>query len=357
MAKDYYKILGVEKSSSKEEIKAAYRKLAKKYHPDLNKSPDASDKFKEINEAAAILGDEKKRESYDHYGTTAEGFSAGEGGFGFTDFGNAGDFGFDFGEIFDRFFGGGFTNETKGADLRHDIEITLEEVNDGAKKTIVIPRTESCEKCNGTGAESSGDVKKCPDCNGTGALRRIQRIAFGTFTTTTVCPKCSGKGSVISNPCRECRGCGNNVRNRHIEVSIPAGVDDSSRLRLRGQGNSGRVHGDLYVFIHVLAHKLFERDGNDLNIEIPISFTQAALGAEIDVPTLKGKAALKIPHGTQPGTVFAMRGKGLPDVRTGHRGDQNVAVKVIIPERLSKKQKQLLEQLAKEEGKGFLNLF
>ncbi len=360
MPKDYYKILGVEKNATKEEIKKAYRKLAKKYHPDLNKSPDATEKFKEINEAAATLGDDKKREMHDRFGTTSEGFSAGEGGFGFTDSSGFSEFGFDFDDVFDRFFGGGARQETRtrGADIRQDIDITLEEAAEGTAKNMTIPRTENCEKCRGTGAESKDSIKKCPECNGAGYIKRMQTIAFGTFTTTAACGKCRGKGTHITSHCKACGGKGAVVRNRQIEVKLPAGVEDESKLRISGEGNSGDVPGNLYVFIHVLPHKIFERVGNDLRIQVPITFTQAALGTELEVPTLKGKAVLTIPSGTQPGTVFRMKGKGLPDLRTGHYGDQKIKVTVKVPEKLSKKQKELLQQLEKELlQKSFLHDF
>ncbi|MBI3034149.1 molecular chaperone DnaJ [Candidatus Woesearchaeota archaeon] len=355
MPKDYYEILGVSRNATREEIRKAYKTLAKKYHPDLNKSPEATEKFKEINEAASVLGDEKKREMYERHGTTAEGFNAGEGGFGFTDFTGA-DFGFEFGDIFDRFFGTEFRGDARkrGADLRHDVELTLEEVHSGTARKINVPRTERCEKCHGTGAETKSDIKKCPDCNGTGFIRRTQRIAFGTFTSTAPCGKCSGRGTVITSSCRECRGRGLIARNREIEVKIPAGITDGSRLRVQGGGDAGDIPGNLYIFIHIKPHITFERDGADLLIEVPISYTLAALGGEIEIPTLNGKATLTIQAGTQPDTVFRMKGKGLPDMETGHTGDQKVKVMVKIPAKLTKRQRELLEQLAKEDKKGFL---
>ncbi len=358
MAKDYYQILGVDRKATKEEIKKAYKNLAKKYHPDLNKEHDATEKFKEINEAAAVLGDEKKREMYDQYGTTAQGYSPGEGGFGFSDYSGFSEFGFDFGDIFDRFFGGGMRGEesSRGSDIRYDIDLTLEEIATGVVKNITIPRTETCPKCKGSGAESQSDIKKCAECNGTGYLRRTQRIAFGTFTTTQVCPKCRGKGNIIAKSCRECNARGSVVRNRQIEVRIPAGVEDGNRLRIAGQGNAGDVPGNLYIFVHVLPHKIFERSGNNLRIVLPITFAQAALGADITVPTLSGKdAVLKVHAGTQPGTVFNMRGKGLPEIETGHLGDEKVKVTIAVPKKLSRKQKELLEQFEKEDKKGFFD--
>ncbi len=356
MAKDYYQVLGVDRKASKEEIKKAYKTLAKKFHPDLNKDSDATEKFKEINEAAAVLGDDKKREMYDQYGTTAQGYSPGEGGFGFTDYSGFSEFGFDFGDIFDRFFGGGMREEGKarGADIRYDMDLTLEEVARGVVKNITVPRTETCPKCSGTGAESDADLKRCHECNGTGYLRRMQRIAFGTFTTTQACSRCRGKGRIITKNCRECNGRGSIVRNRQIEVRIPAGVEDGTRLRIAHEGNAGEIPGNLYIFIHVAPHKLFERAGNNLRIHIPISFPLAAMGGEITVPTLSGKdALLKIPPGTQPGTIFNMKGKGLPDIETGHVGDEKVKITIAVPKKISKKQKELLQQFEKEEKPGF----
>ncbi|MBI3051111.1 molecular chaperone DnaJ [Candidatus Woesearchaeota archaeon] len=345
MAKDYYRILGVDKNATKDDIKKAYRALAKKYHPDLNKSPGAAEKFKELSEAAAVLSDDKKRAAYDRFGTAAEGYAAGEGGFGFTDF-SGGDFGFDFGDVFDQFFGS--PRERARHDIRHDVEVTLEEVDSGAARNIKVERTEQCPKCAGSGAETKSDVKKCEDCNGTGFHRRTQRIAFGTFTTTTTCGKCRGRGTVVANPCKECRGAGTVKASKDIEVRIPAGIEDGSRLRL------AHTTGNLYILVHVLPHKVFERAGTDLRIEVPVTFPQAALGADIEVPTLAGQTAvLTIPAGTQPGTIFRMRGKGLPDLETGRKGDQKVKVKVIVPTHLSKRQRELLRELEKEDKKGF----
>lgn len=352
MPKDYYAILGVGRNATREEIRKSYKALAKKYHPDLNKSPEASEKFKEINEAAAVLGDEKKREMYDRVGTTAEGFNAGEGGFGFTDFS---EFGFDFGDIFDRFFGGGFGHgeRTRGSDIQHELMMTLEEVATGVVKSITIPRTEKCDNCHGTGAQSESDINRCAECNGVGYLRKSQRIAFGTFSTTVACPKCRGKGIIIAHHCKECSGKGNVVRNRKIEISIPAGVEDGTRLRIAGQGNIGDVPGNLYISIRIHPHKVFERDGTDLRLKVDISFGEAALGSKIDIPTLLvGQATLTIPPGTQPGTVFRLHGKGLPDINTGHSGSLKVKINIKVPKKLSKKQKELLQQFEKEEKKG-----
>ncbi|MBS3133033.1 molecular chaperone DnaJ [Candidatus Woesearchaeota archaeon] len=360
MEKDYYEALGVPRNASKADIKKAYLRLAKKYHPDLNKDSDASEKFKEINEAASVLGDDSKREQYDRFGTTASGFGAGASGFDFTDFGSFSNFGFDFGEVFDRFFSHGMRGRqrraTRGADLHYDLEIDLEEAAAGVRKNIHIPRLERCNKCNGSGAEHESDIRKCENCNGHGAVRQTQRIAFGTFTTTTTCGKCRGTGQFIKNQCSLCDGEGRTEKSRTIEVRVPEGVDSGNTLRIAGEGEAGEKgapSGDLYITVHVRPHKLFEREGNDLNIEIPVSFPTLSLGGEIEVPTISGKATIKIPAGTQPNTVFRMSGKGLADLETGQTGSQNVKVTAEVPNRLTKRQKELLQEFSKEEKKRF----
>ncbi len=352
MAKDYYNILGVEKNASREEIKKAYKQLAKKYHPDLNKDPAATDKFKEINEAAAVLGDEKKRETYDRFGSTSEGYNAGAGGFGFSDQ----EFNFDINDVFDQFFGGGGASQrqrTRGQDIGVDLEITLEDVSEGATKTVSIPRTEVCPDCKGTGASSKDAIKKCSECNGQGAFRTTRRTAFGSFSTTSPCGKCKGQGTTVTSHCKECRGQGHVIRHRELEIEIPSGVEDNTKLRVAGQGNTGDIPGNLFIFIHVKPHKIFSRKGSDLRLETSISYAVACLGGAIKVPTLMdGEAELVIPAGTQPGTVFRMRGKGLPDIRTHHRGDELVKVTVKVPTKISKKEKELIKELEKEEHKG-----
>ena len=367
--KDYYEILGVAKNATKEEIKKAYKKLAKKYHPDLNKEPDAEKKFKEINEAAAVLGDDQKRQQYDQFGS-AEGFRQdgfGGAGFDFDDLmRNMGGFGFDFDNIFDAFFGGGRgggrRRVRKGHDLRYDINITLEDVYNGLEKTISVPRLEKCAHCGGGGAETSDGIKECDECNGTGVTRKTHRTPFGLFSTQTVCKKCHGEGTIITKPCKECRGTGRIEQSRKIDIKVPAGVEDGMRLRISGEGEAGErgnPSGDLYVVVHVKKHNTFERDEDDVILKVPISFSLAALGGEIDVPTLDGDAKLKIPAGTQPGTVFRMRGKGLPDLHGYGKGDQNVVVDVEVPKKLNKKQKDLLKQFDKtiKKKKGFFGLF
>jgi molecular chaperone DnaJ len=367
MAKDYYKILGVDKNATKEEIKKAYKKLAKKYHPDLNKDdPNASDKFKEINEAASVLADDEKRSQYDQFGTTAEGFGGGFGGAGFEDImSNIFNQGFDFDSIFESFFGGSIFGRRRrrgprrGADLRYDMEITLEEAAEGTKKTISIPHSVKCPECKGTGAKSKDDVVECPDCGGSGMVRRTQRTPFGIFQTQSSCPKCHGQGTYIKIKCPECGGHGKISKTSKIELKIPAGAETGTNLRITGAGeagDNGAEPGDLYVIIHVQDHKIFERDGNDIYIKVPISFTTVALGGEIEVPTIKKeKATLKIPAGTQTGTVFRMKGKGIHSLHGYGTGSQLVEVEVKIPKKLNKKQKELMKEFDKTlDNKGFL---
>ena len=357
--KDYYKILGVPKNATKEEIKAAYKRLAKQYHPDLNKSSGAAEKFKEINEAASALADDQKRAQYDQFGT-AEAFRGFEG-FDFSDFmSDISGFGFDFDRIFENFFGGGYGGRARrrqrGSDLRYDLEIELEDAAFGSTKTINVPRLEECEKCHGTGAEKESDIVNCADCNGRGIVTRTQRTPFGLFSTTTTCRKCRGEGKYIKNECKECDGKGVVRKTRKIEVKIPKGAVDGTNLRIQGEGETqaGMSPGDLYIVINIKPHKIFERHGNNIYAKIPISFVTAALGGEIEVPTLEGKASLKIPAGTQSNTVFRMKGLGIPDLHSHHVGDENVEIYIAVPDKLTKKQKQLLEEFEKEKGKGFL---
>jgi molecular chaperone DnaJ len=358
MAKDYYKILGVEKNATKEEIKKAYKKLAKKYHPDLNKSSDATEKFKEINEAAAVLADDQKRTQYDQYGTTADQFKGFEG-FDFSDVMSDIGSSFDFDSIFESFFGGGFgarrrRGPRRGADLRYDLEITLEEAAKGATKHIVIPRLEQCTKCHGSGAESEADIVNCPECNGSGAQRRTQRTPFGIFSTTTTCGKCRGQGKYIKKECVVCDGTGVVKKTRKLEIKVPAGAEEGTNLRVVKEGEAGEKGaeaGDLYVIIYVKPHDIFERHGDDIYVKIHIPFTVAALGGEVEVPTLDEKAKLKIPAGTQNNTIFRMKGKGIPYLHGHGCGNENVEVIIEVPEKLSKRQKELLKEFEKESKK------
>lgn len=361
MPKDYYKTLGIESNATKEEVKKAYKKLAKKYHPDLNKSKDAAEKFKEINEAAAVLADDEKRTQYDQYGTTAEQFGRGFEGFDFSDFmSDISGAGFDFDSIFEGFFGGRSPfrqrRARRGADLRYDLEITLNEAAEGAKRHIVIPRLESCTKCHGSGAESESDIVSCPDCNGSGIKKRTQRTPFGFFSTTSTCGKCRGQGKYIKKECVVCDGTGVVKKTRKLEIKVPTGAEEGTNLRVHREGEAGEKGaepGDLYVIIHLREHEIFERHGDDIYVKVPIPFAIAALGGEIEVPTLDGKAKLKIPAGTQNNTIFRMEGKGIPYLHDHGRGDENVEVVIEVPEKLSKKQKELLkefEQANKKKG-------
>ena len=297
------------------------------------------------------MADEKKRAQYDRYGHNAEGFNAGQSGFDYRDQ-NFSEFGFDFDSIFNQFFRGETRQRARrGSDLRYDLEITLEEAAKGTHKTIELEKLETCETCRGTGAQDKSDLRQCEACQGTGAERISRRTAFGIFTSASVCSKCRGKGSIIKNACKACRGNGRVEKTRRIEVNIPAGVDDENRLRIAGEGEAGEKGvsaGDLYIVIYVKQHRLFEREGTDIHIELSLTFVQAALGAEIEVPTLDGKAKLKIPAGTQPGTIFRMKGKGIPDPEYGGVGSENVKVTVEVPSKLSAKQKKLLEEFEKE---------
>ncbi len=356
MKKDYYKILGLEKNASKEEIKKAYKTLAKKYHPDLNKSPDAAEKFKEINEAASVLMDDKKRDQYDRFGT------ADFGAHDFDPFSGFSGFDFDINDIFDSFFGGfgaGRRARERGDDLRYDLDISLEQAATGIKQEIKIPKHEVCEDCKGTGAEKGKEFEKCDSCHGTGYIRVSRRTPFGLFQTSSQCRKCNGRGSIIKKICKECDGAGLIRKIKTIEVDIPAGVDSGSRLRVQGEGESriGAEPGDLYIFIHVKPHPLFKRDGSNIFLDVPISFVQAVFGDEIEVPTLTKTALLKIPPHTQTNTVFRMKGCGIPSLRTRVPGDQFVRVVVETPKKLTKKQEELLREFAKESKTGSKSFF
>ncbi|MBS3137862.1 molecular chaperone DnaJ [Candidatus Woesearchaeota archaeon] len=358
--KDYYEILGVSKNASKEEIKRAYKNLAKKCHPDLNKdNPQASDKFKELNEAASVLGDDKKREHYDQFGTADTSASH---GFNASDF-SAFSEGFDMNDIFESIFGGQASSRkrrsSRGEDLGYEIEITLEEAAKGVKKNISVPKHEICEDCQGTGARSRDDIVVCEHCRGTGVYMRQQRTAFGIFQTSSTCNKCGGRGKVIRAVCQRCHGNARIKKTKKIEVTIPAGVDSGQRLRVAGEGEAGDAgYGDLYLIITVVQHDLFERDGDDLKLEARISFVQAALGGEIDIPTIDGKVKMKIPVGTQTNTIFRLAGKGIKNLRGYGSGDLFVKAVIQTPTKLSKQQKDLLEEfdsLDKETKKGLFD--
>jgi molecular chaperone DnaJ len=361
--RDYYEVLGVSRDASPEEIKKAYRKLARKYHPDANKDdPRAAEKFKEIAEAAAVLGDPERRAQYDRYGHAGP-----EGrGFDFEDiFRQAGFGGFGgFGDIFEMFFGGGAPHgPRKGQDLRYDLKLDFREAAFGTEKEIRVPRTELCPQCDGSGAAPGTHPATCPMCRGRGQVSVTQQTPFGRFIQTRPCERCRGEGRIIQTPCSECRGAGRVRRMRLLTVKIPAGVSDDFRLRLVGEGEAGyrgAPPGDLYVYIYVTPDEFFEREGNNVLCELPISFVQAALGDEVDVPTLDGKTTIRIPEGTQTGTIFRLRGRGIPYLNGGGRGDQLVQVRVVTPTRLNEKQKELLREFGRQassklyaEEKGF----
>jgi molecular chaperone DnaJ len=347
--RDYYEVLGVDRNATDEEIRRAFRKLAFKYHPDHNHADKTGEKFKEINEAYEVLSDPDKRAAYDRFG---HGGAEGLFGRGFEGF----DFG-GFGDIFDAFFGGAATATRqapqRGAHLRYGMTITFEEAALGCEKEITISRTENCSMCQGVGSKPGTQPSRCPNCNGSGQVRRTQQILFGRFTQTVVCPQCHGEGQIITDPCPQCRGSGREKHKRNIVVNIPAGVDNGSQIRLRGEGEVGRrggPAGDIYISLSVKEHEFFSRYNDDLLYELPINFAQAALGTEVEVPTLNGKTRLKIPAGSQTGQVFKLKGQGIPHLRGGGRGDQLVTLFVATPESLNKKQRQLLEELGESLG-------
>jgi len=345
MAKqDYYELLGVSKSADEKEIKRAYKKLAMQYHPDRTQGDkEKEEKFKEIQEAYEVLSDKQKRANYDQYGHAAfeQGFGAGGGGFGGADFGDI------FGDMFGDIFGGGGRGRqrvVRGDDLRYDLEITLEEAVKGTTKDIKIHTLVPCETCHGSGAEAGSKVETCPHCHGSGRLRRQQ----GFFVTEQPCHFCHGSGKKIEKPCKTCHGDGRVNKPKNLSVKIPAGVDTGNQLRLSGEGaagENGAPAGDLYVVIHVKEHHIFERDGSNLYCEVPISFTMAALGGEIEVPTLDGRVKLKIPEETQTGKLFRMRGKGVTSTRSGYAGDLICRIVVETPVKLNEEQKELLRKL------------
>lgn len=358
MSDDYYKILGVDKNASKDDIKKAYKQLAKKYHPDLNKdNPQAENTFKQLNEAANVLLDDQKRANYDRFGKAgAQQHHYQQNGSGFEGFSDFSDFG-GFGDIFEGFeqmFGATNSRQSsrsrRGSDLLYELSITLEEAAFGIKKTVKIPKTIHCPDCQGKGYKRDSDVKTCHDCHGTGRQTRVQKTPFGMFQTQTVCSACGGRGQVIVNACSTCNGSGKVQHTATIDVEVPAGIENGQRLRLKGQGEAGTVSGDLYVEISIKPHDIFEREENDIHCTASISFVQAALGDEIEVPTLKGKAKLTIPPGTQGGTLFKMSGKGIPQLQGFGAGHQYVKVEIDVPMKLSQKQKELLIEFDKQSG-------
>ncbi len=357
MAKrDYYEVLGVAKTAKPNEIKKAYYKLAKQYHPDTHPNDEvAAEKFKECSEAYSVLSDEKKRAQYDQFGPAAfeNGGMGGAGGFGAGGFNGFNGSGME--DIFDMFFGGqgggrgrkSNAGPQPGADLRYDMEITFEEAAFGVEKKIRLNRDEQCEHCHGAGAEPGSKVETCPECHGSGYVRFTQRTMFGQMVNERPCSKCHGEGKIISDPCKECHGKGTVKQEHTVTVKIPAGVDNGTRLRVASEGEAGTrggAYGDLYVYIYVRPHKFFERDHEDIWCEVPINIVQATLGDDIKVPTIDGQVTMKIPEGTQPGRVMRIRGKGIPSLRTGKRGDQLVKIKVVVPTKLTDKQKDALRK-------------
>ena len=360
MAKDdYYGVLGISKEASKEEMKKAYKKLAKKYHPDLNKEAGSAEKFKEVAEAYAVLSDDQKRAQYDQFGHAAfdQQFSQEDifRNFNFDvfrefGFGGGGNRGNGFESIFDMFFGQQRAHR-HGDDLQYDLRLTFEEAAFGVEKEIEIPRNESCSKCKGSGS-ADGKTVKCETCDGRGQVQRKVRTVFGMMAQVSACPDCRGQGKSIKNPCKKCDGVGLEQVRRKIKVKVPAGVDNGNQIRLRNEGGKSPEGdaGDLFVVLHVLPHEIFSRDDEDLYLDQKLSFTQAVLGAEVEVPTLKKKAKVKVPSGTDSHTTFKLKGLGLKRLNSASHGDLFVRFIVDIPKKLSKKQRELLEQLAQEQG-------
>ncbi len=356
--KDFYEVLGVSQGATVEELKKAYRKKAHEYHPDKNAgNKEAEEKFKEISQAYEILSDPKKRERYDRFGhagvdPNSGGFGggAGFGGGGFEDI---------FSDIFDM-FGGGFSSSSrrrngpmKGSDLQQRVTISFEEAAFGTEKDITVSRYEECKSCDGTGAEKDTSKKTCPTCNGTGEIRAQQRTPFGQFINVRPCERCEGKGTILEHPCKSCDGSGKVKKKVVLSVKVPAGVDSESVISIRGEGEpglNGGPKGDFYVVIAVQPHKVFKREGNDLILEMPITFPQAALGDDLVVPTLDGKITYKIPTGTQSGTVFRIKGKGIKYVNSSRMGDLYIKVVVEIPKKLTSEQKKLLQKLSVSFG-------
>jgi molecular chaperone DnaJ len=366
--RDYYEVLGVGRSASEDEVRKAHRRLVLQYHPDRNTEPGASERFKEIQEAYEILSDRQKRATYDRFGHVGE-----NGGLGGSPFGRAGGFGIE--DIFDTFFGGGATSTgrrqrvQRGADLRVDLKISFDEAVFGTAREISFARHDTCSVCTGSGVEPGSTPISCVRCGGSGELRRVHQNLFGQFVNVSVCDRCNGHGSVIKDPCKECRGQGSVQIQRKLKVAIPAGIDDDSQIRLSSEGEpgpNGGPPGHLYLVIHVESHRFFRRQGNDLLLDLPINFAQAALGDEIDVPVLdpdEKTARLKIPAGTQSGRLVRLRARGVPHLNDSGRGDLQVRLRVVTPTEVTDEQRKLLRQLAAtfdhdvtpQENKGFFD--
>lgn len=359
--RDFYEVLGVDKSASAEDIKKAYRKLAKQYHPDLNKDDDsAAQKFKEINEAYQVLSDDKKRQQYDTFGHDAFNNGAGAGGYGggFQDFGG-------FEDIFSSFFGGGRSRRpangpVRGNDVEVQIKLTFEEAAFGVKKDIDVGRREVCSTCSGSGAKPGTSRKTCTHCGGSGQIRQQQRSIMGNFINVTTCPVCNGQGTVVEEPCPDCKGNGRIYRTKKINVNIPAGIDDGQIMTLSQEGEAGLrggPNGDVIIYISVKPHKTFKRVGADLYMDMNIRFAQAALGDSIEIPTLSEKIRYDIPAGTQTGTTFRIKDKGIKYLKQDRFGDLYVKVNIEVPKRLNDKQKELLREFDEITGKRNKNIF
>ncbi len=358
--RDYYEVLGVAKTASDDELKKAYRKLAKQYHPDMNPGDKGAEaKFKEINEAYEVLSDKDKRSKYDQFGHAGVDPNFGGGGFGgYGDFGDFGDFGF--GDILGDLLGGGFGGRSanrsgpqRGESLRAGITISFEEAAFGCEKEISLTRLESCESCHGSGCAPGTTAEVCPDCRGSGTVRVQQRMGGMAFTSSAPCSRCRGTGKIIHQPCKSCGGGGNVRKQRKISVSVPQGINDKQAISLRGQGNAGANNGpagDLIVEVRVKPHPYFQREGTSVLYECPVSFYQAAMGAELEIPTIDGKVKYTLPAGTQPGTTFRLRGKGIPELRGRGRGDQYVTVQVKVPASLTNQQRDALQAFAEAMG-------
>jgi len=349
-AKDYYEVLGVQKNATKDQIKDAYRKLALQFHPDRNKAPEAEERFKEISEAYAVLSDEEKRRQYDSFGREGvyQRYSQ-EDIFRGVDFGEffrgMGFGGFD--SIFSQVFGGGGGRPNRGEDLTYHLQLNLEDIVQESTKEIEVPRDEVCPTCDGSGAKPGTSPQRCGTCGGTGQVQKVQAAGFARLVRVTACSRCGGRGYIVDSPCKDCRGRGTVERKRTIRIMIPAGVEDGHTLRLRGEGNAGESGvppGDLYVVVNLVPHRVFARQDADIYLETRIGAVQAMLGTEVNVPTLYGDVRLEVPHGTQPGHVFTIKGKGLPKYGGWGKGDEYVKVNVEIPRNLSNQQKELLKK-------------
>ncbi len=357
--RDYYEVLGVPSGATEEDIRAAFRKKALEFHPDRNKSPEAGDRFREVNEAYQVLSDAERRRQYDRFGHASVGSAAGGGAQGPEGFGDI--FG-GFGDIFDAFFSGspfgaGATTRTRvrpGADLQATLGISFGEAVFGVAKDVEVARVERCSRCDGERSEPGHSPKRCANCNGSGRVRRAQRSVFGQFVQEAACNVCNGLGETIDTPCTQCHGTGKERASHKLRVDVPPGVEDGIRLQLRGQGDAGDFGGppgDLYVGLHVAPHRLFRREGDDLMYDLELTFPQAALGDEVEVPTMEGSAMLKVPAGTQSQTEFRLKGQGVPHLgRSSRRGDEIITTRIVTPEKLTKEQRRLLEQLQQSFG-------